>query len=285
LKSGAGLEVGKSWDPVMGDSDYAAEFSALAIEPTDFLFRKLTVDTFPELDVDRMKGQQLTVDGQTPSPVLQTKSVAKFTGSAALPNAVEYLKQDASFHMHPSISDATALRHCRADSKCQWIWGTSPLLMGAEVEITGVIGRFNTSVGGTRCHATSQELHVACHLANPALKLTRGEAYLLEGVPTAFPNQPALPVAAMCHYKTATETNDDSIRWDRWCHLISGNEFIVVPSEGFDKIGIDAKDFVAPDLDRPTKMHLALSRTDRQQSAVLASGAHVTVGYIWPGTC
>lgn len=271
-----GLEIGfDTWNPVMQDSDYLAETSAARIEPADFLSREITVPTFPELDATNQHDQVTLLEEEKYS-----KYVAKkFSGKTALPDAVQFLNHDEAVHMHPSISDPVSLQRCQNDPKCNWIWGTSQLLTGARVKITGVIGKFNTSIAGTRCHVTSQENLVRCHRADPSLKLTRGEAYLLMAVPTAFPNQPPLPVAAMCHYKSATPTNSDSTRWDRWCHLISCKEFIVVPSEGFTKIGVHADDVKASDLEE-RQMILALGRNDHIHVARLASGEQVSIAYV-----
>merc|ERR1712048_702382 len=212
-------------------------------------------------------------------------------------DAVPFLMD--SVEMHSSISSADQLRQCRDDPSCKWVWTTSSLLAGAEVEITGVIGSYNTSVGGTRCHVTSQETDVTCHRLDSTSKYSRGEAFLLEGVPTAFPNQTALPIAAMCHYHFQAVQNEDLSKWDRWCHLISGKEFIVVPKDGIAAIGmIDSSypesmvgslmeglqlEHSEPKSLRGSGLRVVLTASDAFQTGNLGNGETAVVGY--PRTC
>jgi len=233
----AGLEQGstdeanlRAWTQALQPMDAAAWAEELNAEPItsfDLLGRTVQVETYVQADVEH--AYISNVHG------FNSMVMHHFAGPSALGDAASMLTSDEDISMHPSVSDAQSLRQCRDDPKCEWIWTTSSLLGGAEVEITGVIGSFNTSLGGTRCHVLSQETDVTCHRHNPAIKFTRGEAFLLEGVPTAFPNQTALPIAMMCHYHYAAVQNKDL---GRWCHLVSGKQFLVVPKGGINEIGV-----------------------------------------------
>merc|ERR1712039_70938 len=204
------------------------------------------VISLAEIDASLMWNVTLPPDGVTLVQGKETKnrSMERFIGKEAFPYAVQYLKGEPLINMHASIVDVASLEQCRDDPKCTWIWGTSKLLAGAEVKITDVLGQFNASIAGTRCHVTSQKNYAGCHRPDPSLKLTRGEAYLLEAVPIAYPDQPALPFTLMCHYRPADLINEATGKYDRWCHGISGNEFVVVPATGFDEMQVRVGDVV-----------------------------------------
>merc|ERR1712079_605357 len=133
--------------------------------------------------------------------------------------------------LHETVgTDATrnvdTLVKCRHDPDCKSIWSTDLSFLGVEVKVTEVLGYYNASDSGNRCHVLSTESEAWCHDPDPALTSTRGRAYLMMGVPTSDENAEPLPIAGMCY-----NFGGDDIH--QWCHLISGNDFLAIPQDGF----------------------------------------------------
>merc|ERR1712224_1083130 len=192
-------------------------------------------------------------------------SVHHFSGESAMDQAALYLRGNDG---NARTQNADTIRSCRADAKCTSIWTTSPMLMGADIIITSVIGHSNaTSPGANRCHGNSLETDIWCHKADSSLKASRGRMFLLEGVPTNDQDSSALPVAAMCHQSTEF-LKKAGFKVDAWCHLISGNEFLVVPA-----------DFVADGAELATKSlrTIVMSGKDRAMQTKLSTGETVEV--------
>lgn len=205
----------------METDDWAQENAVPLAFPHEMLGLKVTVDTYPSMDLSR--------DKMANHPVF-APSAQHFVGASAMEDVAKYLHENGG---NPATKSAAKMLACRDDPDCRWIWTTSSLLMGAEVEVTGVIGYFNASdAGANRCHVKSQEDEAWCHIPDPQLKATRGRAYLLQGVPVVYPNQSALPIAAMCHGMSG------SSKVSLWCHLLSGKEFMVTPPTGFVEVGL-----------------------------------------------
>jgi len=282
----------------MEPEDWAVEAQVPPPEPHEILGHKVQVKTFQEMDGSRSSVRN--------HPVFQ-HDTAHFHGPSTMEEVTEFLR---SHNGNPSTETVDVLRSCRDDPSCKWIWTTSELLMGSEIEITGVLGYFNTTdVGANRCHVKSREQEAWCHYPDPSFKATRGRAFLLEGVPTGNPDQSALPIAAMCHSmkmqnisKIEGKVDADAPKrmWskvdhipDLWCHLVSGREFLVVPQQGIVEVGLVNSSTEPSDLmksigvtknvrtllsTRPRR-ELMLSKSDAFELVNLGSGNQVGVGY------
>jgi hypothetical protein len=139
-----------------------------------------------------------------------------FHGPTAMIDMAQYLHAQLGTNVTASPDQ---IFRCAQDPGCLSVWGTDVRLLGTKLIIRDVLASWNMREGGNRCHFKSQLQDAWCHQPDDIMG-SAGRAYMALAVPALQPDQPALPMAYVCH----SGMNARLI-----CHTMSGYDFILPP--------------------------------------------------------
>jgi hypothetical protein len=144
------------------------------------------------------------------------KKLTHFHGPTAMRDMAQYLHAQLGTNVTAS---ADKIFQCARNPGCLRVWGTDVRLLGTKLVIKNVLASWDMRAGGNRCHFKSQLQDAWCHRPDDIMG-SAGRAYMALAVPVLQPNQPALPLAYVCH---------SGMRARLICHAMSGYDFILPP--------------------------------------------------------